>query len=86
MGLIPCRADEAFAVLQPEYKEFLALGHGDVFELEVLKAVHVDRHGHVLPPPWVSPMADLSDFFNYGMDVETWRFYCAAIRAFKCAL
>ena len=70
--------------MQAEYKEFLALGHGDIFEMEVLKAVAVDRYGTPLQPPWMMPGTDLSDFFNYDMDVDTWRFYCAAISAYKC--
>jgi Fip1 motif len=71
--------------LQAEYKEFLALGHGDIFEMEVAKAMVMDRFGTPQQPPWMLPGADLSDFFNYGMDVDMWRFYCAAIVAYKCA-
>jgi hypothetical protein len=76
---------KGFPQLQAEYKEFLALGHGDIFELEILKAVSVDRFGNAQQPPWMVPGADLSDFFNYDMDMESWRYYCAAIIAYKCA-
>lgn len=71
--------------VQAEYKEFLALGHGDIFELDVAKAVSMDRFGTPQQPPWMVPGADLSDYFNYGMDTDGWRCYCAAVAAFKCA-
>lgn len=73
------------AHLQAEYKEFLALGHGDIYEMEILKAVAVDRFGNPQQPPWRHPGADISDFFNFGMDLDGWRAYCAAISAYKCA-
>jgi Fip1 motif len=71
-------------VQQSEYKEFLALGHGDIFDLDITRTVTVDRNNEPRNPPWSLPGADLSDFFNYGMDPESWRFYCAIIEAYRC--
>jgi hypothetical protein len=62
----------------------LALGHGDIFELDIVRAVAVDRFGNAQQPPWMMAGADLSDFFNYNLDGESWRYYCAAIAAYKC--
>ena len=72
--------------MQAEYKEFLALGHGEIFDLDVMRTVVLDKMGEARPPPWHFPGCDLSDYFNYGMDPESWRFYCAIVAAFRCAL
>lgn len=45
----------------------------------------LDKMGEARPPPWHFPGCDLSDYFNYGMDPESWRFYCAIVAAFRCA-
>jgi hypothetical protein len=71
-------------VLQAEYKEFLALGHGDIFDLDITRAVVLDRFGEMKPPPWTLPGSDLSDYFNYNLDPESWRFYCSVIDAYRC--
>jgi hypothetical protein len=70
--------------LQAEYKEFLALGHGDIFDLDVVRTVVIDKTGELRAPPWHFPGCDLSDYFNYGMDPESWRYYCAIIEAYRC--
>ncbi len=53
-------------VLPDEYKEFLALGHGEIFSLAI------DR---VVDPPWRQPFADTSNFFNYDMNESSWMQY-----------
>ena len=70
--------------MQAEYKEFLALGHGDIFDLDVTRACALDRFGHPTQPPWTHHDTDLSDYFNYGMDLESWRYYKACVDAYKC--
>lgn len=57
-------------VTPDEYKEFLGLGHGEIFNLDL------DR---VVEPPWRLPGAESSDFFNYGMDEAGWKEYCKKI-------
>lgn len=73
------------SLVQAEYKEFLALGHGDIFEMEVDLTVVLDKAGEPRLPPWHFGGCDLSDYFNYGLDAETWRYYCAIVDAFRCA-
>ncbi|DBA76102.1 hypothetical protein WJX77_000791 [Trebouxia sp. C0004] len=57
-----------------EYKEFLGLGHGDVFDLDP------DR---VVQAPWRMPGADPADFFNYGLNINTWKEYVGRIHQFR---
>ena len=49
-----------------EYKEFLQLGHGGVFDLDL---------DNVDVAPWRLPGADLSAYFNYGLNEHAWREY-----------
>ncbi len=59
-----------------EYKEFLTLGHGEIFSIDI------DR---VVDAPWHFPGIDPSDFFNYGMDERAWKQYCERVRQYRCA-
>lgn len=40
------------------------------------EAVYEMELESVLDKPWRRPGADLTDWFNYGFDEETWKFYC----------
>lgn len=71
--------------MQAEYKEFLALGHGDIFDLDITRCVAVGPREDIRPAPWTLPGSDLSDYFNYNLDPESWRYYCAIIDAYRCA-
>jgi len=71
--------------MQAEYKEFLALGHGDIFDLDITRCVAVGPREDIRPAPWTLPGSDLSDYFNYNLDPESWRYYCAIIDAFRCS-
>lgn len=37
----------------------------------------------VVDPPWRAPGADTTDFFNYGMDENSWKAYCKAIECHR---
>ena len=54
-----------------EYKEFLQLGHGGVFDLDL---------DNVDVAPWRLPGADLSAYFNYGLNEHAWREYTSKVR------
>ena len=54
-----------------EYKEFLQLGHGGIFDLDL---------DNIDVSPWRERGADLSSYFNYGLDERSWRTYAKAIR------
>ncbi|CAL52332.2 Pre-mRNA polyadenylation factor Fip1 [Ostreococcus tauri] len=54
-----------------EYKEFLQLGHGGIFDLDL---------DNIDVAPWRERGADLSAFFNYGLDERSWRKYVKSIR------
>ncbi|KAI4897536.1 hypothetical protein NFI96_010535, partial [Prochilodus magdalenae] len=36
--------------------------------------------------PWRKPGADLSDYFNYGFNEETWKAYCEKQRRLQLGL
>lgn len=36
--------------------------------------------------PWLQPGADVSDYFNYGFDEESWRIYCERQRMIRAGL
>lgn len=61
-------------VTPEEYKEFLGLGHGDVFHLDI---------DSVVDAPWNTPGADPADFFNYGLNQRSWKDYCAKVKKFQ---
>lgn len=54
-----------------EYKEFLQLGHGGIFDLDL---------DNIDVSPWRERGVDLSSYFNYGLDERSWRTYAKAIR------
>ena len=64
-------------VTPDEYREFLSLGHGEIFTLDL------DR---VLDAPWRAPNANPSDFFNYGMNERGWRHYCRNVEQYRWGL
>lgn len=52
-----------------EYKEFVKLGLGGLFYLNLDKVVSKDKK-------WLDSNSDLSDFFNYGFSFKTWQVFC----------
>jgi len=60
-----------------EYKEFLSLGHGGVFDLDL---------DNVDVAPWRAPGADVSAYFNHGFTEHTWREYTSSIRHVRLEL
>lgn len=71
---LPIKLPGQTRVSPEEYKEFLSLGHGDVFDLDL---------DSVIEPPWRYPGIDPGDFFNYGMTETTWRQYIDSINKFR---
>jgi len=61
-------------VTPEEYREFLSLGHGEIFTLDL------DR---VIDAPWRAPNANPSDYFNYGMNERGWREYCRKVEQYR---
>jgi len=72
---IPCQRQ----VDPEEYEEFLNLGKGGVFDLDLDRVLYEDRK-------WLDPKNDFSDFFNYGHTIETWRTLCDRIKSFRVEL
>jgi hypothetical protein len=54
-----------------EYKEFLQLGHGGIFDLDL---------DNIDIAPWRDRGVDQGAYFNYGLDERSWRKYAKAIR------
>ncbi|GAX76532.1 hypothetical protein CEUSTIGMA_g3978.t1 [Chlamydomonas eustigma] len=61
-------------VLPDEYKEFLSLGHGEIFTLPIDKVVDA---------PWRQPFMDSSSFFNYDMNESGWKEYQRKIQQYR---
>ncbi|KAL6747569.1 hypothetical protein V8C86DRAFT_1305393 [Haematococcus lacustris] len=61
-------------VTPEEYREFISLGHGEIFNL------NLDR---VLEAPWRLPTANLRDYFNYDLDERKWREYCRKVEQYR---
>lgn len=57
-----------------EYREFLVLGHGGVFDLDV---------DNVVDAPWKAQGADPRDFFNYNLNMMSWREYCRRMKQLR---
>ena len=57
-----------------EYREFLSLGHGDIYDINL---------DYVVDPPWQFPGIDPSDFFNFGMNETTWKEYTDRVKQFR---
>ena len=63
-------------VAPEEYREFLALGHGGIFDVDLDR---VDPASAV----WRQSDAVASDFFNYDLDETSWKEYCARVKDFQ---
>lgn len=58
------------------------------------RALEVDAEGNILEAdgetfeekPWRKPGADLSDYFNYGFNEDTWKTYCDKQRRLRMSL
>jgi len=61
-------------VAPDEYKEFLSLGHGELFEVDL------DR---VVETPWREVTAKRTEYFNYGLDEAGWRDYCEQVKRYR---
>lgn len=59
-----------------EYKQFLNLGMGGIFELDLEKVLDRDRI-------WLNPMVDFSEFFNYDHTLATWHTFCQHVKSFR---
>jgi len=59
-----------------EYEEFLNLGLGGIFDLDLNRILYEDRK-------WLDPKNDISDFFNYGHTIETWQFVCDRVKSLR---
>jgi len=60
-----------------EYKEFLQLGHGGIFDLDL---------DNIDVAPWRRRGADSDAYFNYGFTERTWRSYINEIRRSRMEL
>jgi len=60
-----------------EYKEFLQLGHGGIFDLDL---------DNIDLSPWRERGVDSSAYFNYGLDERSWRKYVKGIRKARLEL
>ncbi|KAJ8348499.1 hypothetical protein SKAU_G00270880 [Synaphobranchus kaupii] len=70
----------AAAKLPPKGVDLEALGmNGLATEPEVETDIFEDK-------PWRKPGADLSDYFNYGFNEETWKAYCEKQRRLQLGL
>ena len=63
-------------VAPEEYREFLALGHGGIFDVDLDR---VDPASAI----WRQSDAVASDFFNYDLDETSWKEYCARVKDFQ---
>ena len=41
------------------------------------------HHPSVVDPPWLVPGVDITDFFNYGFNPETWKDYMGLVHQFR---
>lgn len=71
---LPMKLPGQTRVSPEEYKEFLNLGHGDIFDVDL---------DAVIEAPWKLPGIDPGDFFNYGMNEKTYREYQSRIKQFR---
>jgi 15-cis-phytoene desaturase len=71
---LPIKLPGQTKVSPEEYREFLSLGHGDIYDIDI---------DHVFDPPWRYPGIDPSDFFNYGMNENTWKQYIAEVKRYR---
>jgi len=59
-----------------EYKEFLRLGLGGIFDLDLSLVIEKDKK-------WLDPMSDNTDFFNYGHSLESWQIFCQRVKSYR---
>lgn len=71
---LPLKLPGQTRVSPEEYKEFLSLGHGEIFSIDL---------DSVIDAPWRIPGTDPSDFFNYGMTVNDWKAYQDRVKRFR---
>jgi hypothetical protein len=71
---LPCKLPGQTRVSPEEYKEFLTLGHGEIFSIDL---------DSVIDPPWMLPGTDPSDFFNYGMSMTDWKNYQERVKQYR---
>ncbi|EFN56712.1 hypothetical protein CHLNCDRAFT_144097 [Chlorella variabilis] len=71
---LPVKLPGQTRVSPEEYKEFLALGHGEIFSLDL---------DAVVDAPWRLPGIDPSDFFNFGQTERGWREYCQRVQQYR---
>ena len=71
---LPMKLPGQTRVSPEEYREFLSLGHGEIFDIEL---------DWVVEPPWRYPGIDPGDFFNYGMNETTWKEYQERVKRFR---
>ena len=61
-------------VAPEEYKEFLNLGHGELFEVDLNRVVET---------PWREVTAKRTDYFNYDLDEQGWMRYCETVKKYR---
>lgn len=61
-------------VAPDEYKEFLSLGHGELFDVDLERVVEA---------PWRDVTAKRIDYFNYGLDEAGWKRYCEMVKKYR---
>jgi hypothetical protein len=71
---LPLKLPGQTRVSPEEYKEFLNLGHGDIFDVDL---------DSVIDAPWRFPGIDPGDFFNYGMNETKWKEYQEGVKSFR---
>jgi hypothetical protein len=71
---LPIKLPGQTRVSQEEYKEFLSLGHGEIFSIDL---------DSVIDAPWRLPGTDPSDFFNFEMTMNDWKAYQDRVRKFR---
>ena len=71
---LPIKLPGQTRVSPEEYKEFLSLGHGEIFSIDL---------DSVIDAPWRLPGTDPSDFFNFGMNMNDWKAYQDRVRRYR---
>lgn len=71
---LPIKLPGQTRVSPEEYKEFLSLGHGEIFSIDL---------DSVIDAPWRLPGTDPSDFFNFEMNMNDWKDYQERVRKFR---
>lgn len=64
-------------VAPDEYKEFLFLGHGAIFDIDIEK---IDEK------PWLNPGVNYAEYFNYDLTPYSWQDYAEQVRQYKTEL